>query len=138
MIIILFLVAMALIGIVICILSNKIERLFYSDLDIVGAILVIFSVGVFIICAFMIFSVHFSENAEIAKDQIKYDSLCKRYEIIQSEYEDVSKTEVIKDIAEWNMTVQHEKYWSANLLTNWFYSKKHADSLQYIDISEIN
>ena len=138
MIIVLCAAAIALIGIVICILSNKIERLFYSDWDIVGSILVIFGVGFLIIFAFMIWSVHLSADAEIAKDQIKYESLCKRYEIIQSEYEDVSKTEVIKDIAKWNMAVQHEKYWSENLLTNWFYSKKHADSLQYIDISEIN
>ncbi len=138
MIIILCVVAMALIGIVMYIFFNKNERWRYSDWDVIGAGLAIINVGILIFCAFIIWSVHFSADAEIAKDQIKYDSLCKRYEIIQSEYEDVSKTEVIKDIAEWNMAVQHEKYWSENLLTNWFYSKKHADSLQYIDISEIN
>lgn len=136
MIIILFLVVMGLIGIAIGIIGEKISP--YSEWDVVGAELAILNFGVLVICAFMIWSVHVGEDAEIAKDQIKYESLCKRYEIIQSEYEDVSKAEVIKDIAEWNMAVQHEKYWSENLLTNWFYSKKYADSLQYIDISEIN
>lgn len=136
MIIVLFLIIMAIIGIVISIIVPKIAP--YSEWDVVGAMLTIINVTGLIICAFMIFLVHFSEDAEIAKDQIKYESLCKRYEIIQSEYEDVSKAEVIKDIAEWNRAVQHQKYWSENLLTNWFYSKKYADSLQYIDISEIN
>ena len=136
MIIVLFFIVMFLIGIAMGIVSEKVDP--YSDWGATGAGLAILNSLILIICAFMIFSVHFSEDVEIAKDQIKYESLCKRYEIIQSEYEDVSKVEVIKDIAAWNMAVKNQKYWSENLLTNWFYSKKHADSLQYIDISETN
>ena len=93
------------------------------------------------ICTLMYVIVIITENfcadSKIADAKIEYESLCKRRDIIQSEYEDVSKTDVVKDIAEWNIKVQNAKYWGKHPLTNWFYSQKYVDSLEYIDISEI-
>lgn len=76
---------------------------------------------------------HIGVNAEIEKRNIEYISLCKRYEIVTSDYEDVSKSDVIKDIAEWNKDVYTYKYWAYNPWSNWFHSKRLADSLKMIE-----
>jgi hypothetical protein len=59
--------------------------------------------------------------------------LQKRLEIVNSEYEDVSKSDVIKDIANWNQEAYNYKYWNSNLFTNWMYSDKVAESYKYIE-----
>ena len=38
-------------------------------------------------------------------NNIEYESLCNRLEIINSDYEDMSKSDVIKDVSEWNKMV---------------------------------
>lgn len=80
----------------------------------------------------MIFAAHTCVGARVERNKIKYDSLCKRYEIVTSEYEDVSKSDVIKDIAEWNVEVHNYKYWAYNPWTNLFYSRRVADELKMI------
>ena len=72
-------------------------------------------------------------EATIEENRIVYESLCERNEVISSEYEDVSKSDVIKDIAEWNKLVYSYKYWAYNPWTNWFHSKRVADELQMIE-----
>lgn len=64
---------------------------------------------------------------------MNYETLCKRLEIINSDYENVSKSDVIKDINEWNKDVYYYKYRAYSPLTNWLYNKKIADRLIYID-----
>ena len=76
---------------------------------------------------------HVGVDATIEKNKIEYESLCERYEIVTSEYEDVSKSDVIKDIAEWNKKVYSEKYWAYNPWTNWFYSRRIVDDLKMIE-----
>ena len=76
---------------------------------------------------------HVGVNAVIEKNRIEYESLCQRYEIVTSEYEDVSKSDVIKDIAEWNKNVYSYKYWANSSWTSWFYSKRIADSIEMIE-----
>lgn len=94
---------------------------------------VVMAVGmtICIICA------HVGVDAVIEKNRIEYESLCQRYEIITSEYEDVSKSDVIKDIAEWNKEIYSYKYWANNPWTSWFYSKRVADSVEMIDIEGV-
>lgn len=77
---------------------------------------------------------HIGVDVTIEKNRIKYESLCKRYELITSEFEDVSKSDIIKDITEWNLFVYSEKHWANNPWTNWFYSKRLADSVEMIEI----
>ena len=85
------------------------------------------------IMAVCIIIAHVGVDATIEENRIEYESLCERYEIVESEYEDVSKSDVIKDIAEWNKNVYSEKHWAYNPWTNWFYSKRVADELKMIE-----
>lgn len=89
--------------------------------------LIAFIMAIFIICA------HVGVDAVIEENRIEYESLCQRYEIVTSEYEDVSKSDVIKDIAEWNKKVYGYKHWAYNPWTNWFYSKRVADDMKMIE-----
>ena len=85
------------------------------------------------IMAICIIIAHVGVDATIEGNRIEYESLCQRYEIVTSEYEDVSKSDVIKDIAEWNKKVYSTKHWAYNPWTNWFYSKRVADELEMIE-----
>ena len=76
---------------------------------------------------------HVGVDAQIEENRIEYESLCQRYEIVTSEYEDVSKSDVIKDIAEWNKEVYSQKHWAYNPWTSWFYSKRVADDMKMIE-----
>lgn len=89
--------------------------------------LIAFIMAICIICA------HAGVDATIEENRIEYESLCERYEIVTSEYEDVSKSDVIKDIAEWNKNVYSEKHWAYNPWTSWFYSKRVADDMKMIE-----
>lgn len=102
-------------------------------LDTLGGIF--FGVGSFMTVSFMMIIIigHVGVSATIAKKQIEYESLCERQELISSEYEDVSKSDVIKDIAQWNKQVYSYKYGANNPWTSWFYSKKIADSMEMIE-----
>ena len=93
----------------------------------VGGGLMAFIMAICIICA------HVGVDAVIEENRIEYESLCQRYEIVTSEYEDVSKSDVIKDIAEWNKNVYSEKHWAYNPWTSWFYSKRVADDMKMIE-----
>lgn len=86
-----------------------------------------------VILAFVIFCEHIGVDARIEENRIEYESLCERNEIVASEYEDVSKSDVIKDIAEWNRKVYSYKHWAYNPWTNWFYSKRVADQMEMIE-----
>ena len=85
------------------------------------------------IMAMVIIVNHVGVDAVIEENRIEYESLCERYEIVTSEYEDVSKSDVIKDIAEWNKDAYSYKHWAYNPWTNWFYSKRVADSVEMIE-----
>lgn len=103
---------------------------FYLAISVTLSILSIFSI-ILTGCVFL--SEHVGTEREMKMRQIRYESLCKRLEVIKSDYEDVSKSEVIKDIAEWNQEVYDYKYWTDNIWTSWLFNKKIADSLEYID-----
>lgn len=102
-------------------------------IDMIGGIF--FGVGCVVAVIFMMIIIyeHVGVSATIAENQIEYESLCERQELISSEYEDVSKCDVIKDIAEWNKEVYSYKHWAYNPWTNWFYSKKIADNMEMIE-----
>ena len=87
--------------------------------------------GIIMICCIII--AHTGVDAQIEENRIEYEALCERQEVVMSEYEDVSKSDVIKDIAEWNQKVYSYKHWAYNPLTNWFYSKSVADELEMIE-----
>lgn len=107
-----------------------------EDTGVIGVLIVV-SGSLFLITALAIIIIaQATSNYTIQQNKIEYEGLCKRYEIAKSEYEDVSKSDVIGDITAWNMKVYSTKYWSENPLTNWFNPKKIADNLYYIPLDE--
>jgi hypothetical protein len=96
-----------------------------------GGIFAVSSVAL-VVMVFLVIDAHVGVDNAIEKNRIKHESLCERYEIITSEYEDVSRSDIINDIAEWNMDVYTYKYWAYNPWTNWFYSRRVADELEMI------
>lgn len=87
------------------------------------------------VCLLLILGSHFDVDYDIHKAQLERDSIIKQLEYIDAEYENVSKVEIIQKIYEWNQKVYSEKRGSENLWINWFYSKKYADSLEYIEFN---
>lgn len=107
-----------------------------EDPDMYGCAIIILGSLVLTILLIIIITAHATANMNIQKNKIKYEGLCRRYEIIKSDYEDVSKSSVINDITEWNMSVYNTKYWTENPFTNWFNPKKIADNLYYIPLDQ--
>ena len=130
MILICLCIAIMLLGFIL-IISNKSE-----DASIAGALITGVSIFFLLISLVIIVISHMTANHTIQKNKIEYEGLCKRYEIVKSEYEDVSKSDVIGDITAWNMEVYNTKYWSENPWTNWFNPKKIADNLEYIPLED--
>lgn len=116
------------------ILGIIVERKCNYDLNVIGAILSFFGLIGLSISLIVIIATHATAYKTIQQNKINYDGLCKRYEIVKSEYEDVSKSDVIADITAWNMEVYNTKYWSYNPWTNWFNPKSIADDLEYIPL----
>ena len=115
------------------------NKTYFSDIvdDIVCCIVALSGVfgGVTIcVCLLLILSSHFDVDYDIHKAQLERDSIIKQLEYIDAEYENVSKVEIIQKVYEWNQKVYSEKRGSENLWINWFYSKKYADSLEYIEL----
>lgn len=103
---------------------TSLKAIIFITLGIITSCIVIV---IFCVCSL-------NTNYQIGQNNIKYESLCKRLEVINSEYEDVSKSEVIKDVYLWNEKVYRWNYWNNNLLTNWLISDKIVCNLKSIDI----
>ena len=118
--------------IVIGFIAIKIDK--YGDLDILEVLVITIGVIGLLISVSIISTQHAHAGKIIYSNQIYHDGLCKRLEVAQSDYEDVSKSQVIKDVTEWNMDVYNTKYWSESLWTNWFNPKSIADNMDYIPL----
>lgn len=103
---------------------------FFATLGIVTG-LVCLTVSIILIIADYV-----TAPSTIQENKLQYESLCKRCEIVKSGYEDVSKSDLIDDIAEWNSYVYDTKYWTNNPWTSWFNPQKIADNLDYINLDE--
>ena len=133
MIITLIFVAFVVIGLIVAIADPNSE----GTVAVAATLLVVGAIAL-VICVLIIISTHVGVSAQIEKNKIEYESLCKRQEIAISNYEDVSRSDVIKDIAEWNQSVVHYKYCAYNPWTNWFYSKEVIDNMEMIDTTPID
>lgn len=129
---ILFLV-MILLGIIFIKLDEKNEFLVGFTIGCSG---IVIGSASLIISIIVIIVSHILAPKIIQENKLNYDGLCNRYEIVKSEYEDVSKSDVIADITEWNIEVYNTKYWTDNLWTNWFNPKEIADNLNYISLED--
>lgn len=126
-----------IITLVIIIIGFLMYKKYYENecewVSVIGCVLSLCGIVVAAIMTAIIISEHVGLDARIEESRIEYEALCERYEIVTSEYEDVSKSDVIKDIAEWNKNVYGYKYWTYNLWTNWFHSRRFADELKMIE-----
>ena len=133
MIIIMILLGMILLGII----SIKLSENYYNEfLEIFGCVNTVIGSICLFVSIIVIIGSHITAPKINQENKIEYDGLCKRYEVVKSEYEDVSKSDVIGDITAWNMEVYNTKYWTENPWTNWFNPKKIADNLHYIPLDE--
>ena len=113
---------------------GKCDKILWRDIeDDIPVVLSVVGFVCLICCIVGIICAHVGENKNIEMNNIEYESLCQRLEIVNSEYEDMSKSDVIKDVSEWNKMVLEKKYWSKNPWTSWFFSQKVVDELKYID-----
>ena len=113
---------------------GKCDKILWRDIDYDTPALISMIVFICLICCIIgIICAHVGENKNIEMNNIEYESLCNRLEIVNSDYEDMSKSDVIKDVSEWNKMVLEKKYWSKNPWTSWFFSQKVVDDLKYID-----
>ena len=110
------------------------DKTYIIDLDMLGLLFTAIGCISSIIFILIIISAHVMAPKQIQLNKMNYEGLCKRYETIKSDYEDVSKSQAIKDISKWNMDVYNTKYWSESLWTNWFNPKDIADNLEYIPL----
>lgn len=132
MIITLIGIGLIVLGIICFVISAKGSLSF----DAGGAISLIVGFFISIIAVLVIIITHSCVNNGIYTSKLEYESLIKRVEYIDSDYEDVSKSEIIKDVYEWNKNVHNAKYWANNLWTNWFWSQEYVDSLEYIELED--
>lgn len=79
---------------------------------------------------------HTAVDNQIYEKQMEYESITRQLQIIDSEYEDVSKAEIIQKVYDWNTAVYLSKYWAKSPWTNWLCNKKYSDSLEYIETEE--
>ena len=102
------------------------------DVNAAGAIISRLGTVFLITSLIIIIAAHATANNSIQKIKIEYEGLCKRYEIAKSEFEDVSKSDVIADITAWNMEVYDIKYWSENPWTNFsFINRSFCETINF-------
>lgn len=128
-----------IIGIVLVILNEKTDIFarFYDEIELLGGFSILFGTIIFGTCIVIILCKGIGENNTINKNKMEYEALQRRIEIVNSEYEDASRSDLIKDINEWNEEVYNQKYWAKNPWTSWFINQKIVDELEYIDFEEV-
>ena len=139
MIITLIALGVLITGIILIILNEKTDNFgrFYDEIELLGFLFAFFGTIASMICIGTILCKGFGENNIINKNKMEYEALQKRIEVVNSEYEDASRSDLIKDINKWNKKVYDKKYWAESLWTNWFINQKIVDELDYIDFEEV-
>lgn len=139
--IILIIIGILIIGIILFYCAVKAD-----DYSLKGELLSEFSIMLVVvsglallICLLMICSVHSRHNTYIDMIAAKEtrESLVKQLSIVTSDYEDVSKTEVIEKITEWNIKCKKDSYYASSFWYNWFYNWEVIAKEIPIDISDL-
>lgn len=109
----------------------------FSNSDTADTVGVGFTIigGMFLLIFIMLIAgMHLTASKHLEQNRIRYEGLCKRLEVVNSDYEDVSKSDVIADVTQWNLDVYNTKFWTYNPWTSWFNPKRVADELDYISL----
>ena len=126
---------LGIIVLVVC-TKNLISYNFIVFAEFIGDICVVIGSLFTIICLSAIIVSHCGIDHQIYQKQLEHESIVKQIECIDSDYEDVSKADIIQKVYDWNSYVHSTKYWSGNPWTSWFNSKRLTDSLKYIELEE--
>ena len=130
-------IALIIVGIVLLIVEDVYNKwLINKVLITLGVTNLVVGVMIGLIIGTVAILNHTTVDKRIYEAQVEYESITKQLQTIDSEYEDVSKTEVIQKVYDWNVNVYKSKYWTKSPWTNWLCSKKYSDSLKYIEIEE--
>lgn len=113
----------------------------YNDaLELLGIIIasVGFVVGIsgLLCCIAGISAAHIGVDKQYHDIQVRHDNLTAQVKVINSDYEDISKTKAIQDVTDWNLTVYSAQYWERNPWTNWFYCEEVVDAYEYIEMED--
>lgn len=103
----------------------------------IGVIGIWCGTAIIIVCLIGIICSHVTVNKDIHDAEMKRESIIRQLDAVNSDYEDVSRAKVIQKVYDWNQEVYDNKYWTDSKWTNWLYSKKYADSLEYIDLEQL-
>lgn len=135
MIITLIAIGILILSIILIVLCNK-EIINDYTIEDISVVLLVVGIIASLIIGTAMFIMHLGIENSIYNSKLEHESLVKRMECIDSNYEDVSKSDVINDVYEWNKMVHSAQYWSKNPWTSWFWSQKYVDSLEYIELGE--
>ena len=110
----------------------------FDALEIISGGCTIIGAVASIVIIILLIIVHADANATLHTNIEIRNSLVRRCELIDSDYEDVSKSDLIEDIAQFNSDLYRYKYWQANPWTSWFYIEEIANTLDYIEYPDFN
>ena len=105
--------------------------------EVIGICSIISGVLIGATCLVFIIGSHATVDTKIYDAEMKRESIIRQIEVVNSEYEDVSRAKIIQKAYDWNREVYNEKYWTDNKWTSWCHSKEYADSLEYIDLEQL-
>ncbi|RHV07121.1 hypothetical protein DXB97_03725 [Firmicutes bacterium OM07-11] len=123
---------LVIVGIVLSVVNDKCNTL----LLVLGVTSLILGILMGAVIGLVAIANHTAVDNQIYKKQMEYESITRQLQIIDSEYEDVSKAEIIQKVYDWNTAVYQSKYWAKSPWTNWLYNKKYSDSLEYIEMEK--
>lgn len=123
---------LVIVGIVLSVVNDKCNTL----LLVLGVTSLILGILMGAVIGLVAIANHTAVDNRIYKKQMEYESITRQLQIIDSEYEDVSKAEIIQKVYDWNTAVYQSKYWAKSPWTNWLYNKKYSDSLEYIEMEK--
>lgn len=133
MIITLFFVALIISAIAVFV---YLEHEYYDGFNLYTCYAGIFGCIGLLVCIILILCAHVGVDNQIEVAQIHRAGIEHRYEATNSQYEDIAKATVLKEIEEWNTEVTADRYWCNHPMTSWFYSKDFVKSLELIDTTK--
>ena len=123
---------LVIVGIVLLVVNDKCNGL----LLVLGVTSLVLGILMGAVIGLVAIANHTAVDNQIYKKQMEYESITRQLQIIDSEYEDVSKAEIIQKVYDWNTAVYQSKDCAKSPWTNWLYNKKYSDSLEYIEMEK--
>ena len=111
-----------------------------DDWDPVSIMCLVLLIVIMLTPICVVIGIQATEDYNCEVNTATYESLQQRLEKIEDASEDGNilsiqeLNSIYAEIYSYNMSVRSYKHWANNIWTNWFYSKKVANELKYIEI----